>query len=99
MKHTPGPWKFTDTPETEHHLIDGNGTHKVPVAVIERQDDNNSKANAHLIAAAPELLEALEWGMKHVLAPAQKLPGTSKYYFNMYDKACAAIAKAKGEAS
>lgn len=55
-KHTPGPWKATyktvTAPETEDrlpldvHIHGGN------------RDDN--KANARLIAAAPELLEALK---------------------------------------
>lgn len=59
MKHTPGPWTVI--------LRGERGTFHIPEAQkheAERSDDGLdgytvSKANAHLIAAAPELLEAL----------------------------------------
>lgn len=60
QKHTPGPWEVAGTITQGRHAIDGAGTHKVPVAVTEWQDGDVSKANARLIAAAPELLTALK---------------------------------------
>lgn len=48
--HTPGPWVLTWRP-----IIDVAGIASVPVA-----DDGRHTANAHLIAAAPDLLAALE---------------------------------------
>ena len=52
------------------------------------------EANARLIAAAPDLLEALEMCTK---AMASVLPDFNPYDQAAYDKARAAIAKAKGE--
>lgn len=54
-KHTPGPWiatyKTVTAPETEDRL---------PLHVrIHGGNRDDNKANARLIAAAPELLEAL----------------------------------------
>ena len=55
-KHTPGPWKATarhvTAPETEDRL-------ELRVTIGGGNRDDN-RANARLIAAAPDLLEALE---------------------------------------
>ncbi len=51
MKHTPGPWNFDAYGEVFH--ISNNGF----VASVYGKTEN--EANARLIAAAPELLEAL----------------------------------------
>lgn len=65
-EHTPGPWcwddndalPWTDYDKTDHapYLINANGR------IVMSGDDIriNNAANAHLIAAAPDLLEALE---------------------------------------
>jgi len=64
-KHTPGPWKVESHPNRQFPTclemeIWNQNTH---VATIqghhEYKDDVNNEANARLIAAAPELLEAL----------------------------------------
>jgi len=85
MKHTKGPWDWTEgSGEYEIELVGPVGGedsilyHGANWPVI--------KANARLIAAAPELLEALE----DILANIDGFPDTSK--------ALAAIRKAKGEA-
>ena len=57
---TPGPWKLRppvecDNPHIEFWVDAGEG---VPIADI--KVNANTEANARLIAAAPELLEALE---------------------------------------
>jgi len=64
MKHTPGPWliqqgdEWTDGIVTLHgHNEDGTPIYWT-VASYNRQRDE-AKANARLIACAPELLEAL----------------------------------------
>ncbi len=49
-KYTPGPWEITWGP-----TIDIAGIAQIPVA-----DDGRHTANARLISAAPELLEALQ---------------------------------------
>jgi len=67
-KHTPGPWKVAGGPsweETEacYHIVDSK---KGWVAQLWNKYEEDfksreeSKANARLIAAAPEMLEALE---------------------------------------
>ena len=50
-KHTPGTWSIDGL-----HIV-GNG---YSIAHINSHRTTEGRANAHLIAAAPELLEALE---------------------------------------
>ena len=52
-QHTPGPWEYDNEAEGIYSPTHGRG---IPVCLVGRNND----ANAHLIAAAPELLEALE---------------------------------------
>ena len=54
-KHTPGPWKTTHSAMSGYRVSDSTGW---GVAVVLK--DANDEANAHLIAAAPQMLEALE---------------------------------------
>lgn len=58
-------------------------------------------ANARLIAAAPELLEALTWALTKLPLPAARSrDNTTRYaYCEMHDKARAALAKATGQAT
>jgi hypothetical protein len=85
MKHTPGPWK----------ILSGNygGVTSINASIRERictlketinpKDGNstNYKANAHLIAAAPEMLEAcrqaeitlISWGETSEYSPIRQL--------------------------
>ena len=85
-KHTPGPWgpiseeygnceRDIEYPDDRDHCL----------AVVQCGDPDELLANARLIAAAPELLAALE----HVLDRAT-MPGFLR------DKVKAAIAKATG---
>ena len=53
MKHTPGPWEARGYSIFEPHKT------AMTIAVA-TQHEPNVKANARLIAAAPELLEALQ---------------------------------------
>ena len=103
IKHTPGPWVIETVPTSVGicHKI-GPFPPRRPDDVTSRSAclyadypsgynpaDNELYANARLIAAAPELLEALE----ELIAATNHLepcPATA-------DKARAAIAKAKGE--
>jgi len=59
MKHTPGPWRLA-----EGSVVDQTNT-VIPISGIAQPhgyvpEDDVSWANARLIAAAPELLEALK---------------------------------------
>jgi hypothetical protein len=55
--YTPGPWIYTRNPENTRWIIDGAPARAI--ACTAGYEPNN-EANALLIAAAPELLEALE---------------------------------------
>ena len=99
-KHTPGPWEISDTVH-----IDGNGTYRriqqphfggdivglVCVAHLANSDLNGSgPANARLIAAGPELLQALQDALQYL---QHHLPDEALVPHR------AAIAKATGEAA
>lgn len=91
-RHTPGPWhpvkvnhpgnnhySIRDSENNERAIVDAS--YAVTLASLER-----TEANARLISAAPELLEAL----KAVLSVADRKTVE-------FDKARAAIAKATGK--
>jgi len=93
-KHTPGPWNYTmdkdrgwDFKLTADHgkteIVSGCGCCDSPWVSCE--------ADARLIAAAPELLEALELIVSFIDA------GQGTWTIEDQNKARAAIAKAKGE--
>jgi hypothetical protein len=102
MKHTPGPWliqqgdEWTDGIVTLHgHNEDGTPIYWT-VASYNRQRDE-AKANARLIAAAPELLAALKdiySGWKYLRETHGDLYGVG--WDRSQEKAEAAIAKAEG---
>ena len=85
-KHTPGPWKIGTQPPNGEQTI---GTYRgLMVAVATTGAGTPTIANARLIAAAPELLDAL-------LDAACALECCGKDYYAA-TKARAAIAKATG---
>ena len=91
MKHTPGPWEVC-IGEVDGGLFE---IYQGEINTICRGDDEmiDWKANARLIAAAPEMLEALEDYI-------DLYPFRDKMNFRQrstFDKAKRAIAKAKGE--
>ena len=90
-QHTPGPWKAhapglsrSGLPEYQIHWSD------IGECVAEVV---HGTANAHLIAAAPELLDALQTMVKAFHTYAPKLDGAE---YNCVLSAKAAIAKATG---
>jgi pimeloyl-ACP methyl ester carboxylesterase len=62
MNHTPGPW--TAWKEEEYHAIGSSNGRALALVYLcdypEEQGEKQAQANARLIAAAPELLEALQ---------------------------------------
>jgi hypothetical protein len=69
-KHTPGPWGITETPPDreadyngDHLITCRNGQHVL--AKLEHYSPAERRANARLIAAAPDLLEALQAMVDH----------------------------------
>jgi hypothetical protein len=86
-KHTPGPWGCTYTSNHAHdyRLSHPNGA---PLPINAPSNDRSEqRANAALIAAAPDLLEALEWISENHYA----------HHDIMVEVARAAIAAARGE--
>lgn len=61
-KHTPGPWRIAENDGAYAYIKSGPGTNLMKpgqmVAKVWLQDADYNEANARLIAAAPELLEA-----------------------------------------
>lgn len=59
-KHAPGPWSI-DQNAMEHWMITAQNSerHRGYIATLSTTN-TQSEANAHLIAAAPQMLEALE---------------------------------------
>ena len=91
-KHTPGPWKtrkgfFSDAVEIykPKHLM--KPFIPTEIAII-RSEGPEGEANARLISAAPELLEALQAFVKYADDVNDDSPE--------FDRARAAIAKATG---
>ncbi len=103
-KHTPGPWymRLSDnaTPHIEHgDCLRGEiGMLKNRVCVMpsEIMHDYNSLANARLIAAAPEMLEALKALIAYQADNETEYLGMQQIV--AYQRAKAAIAKAEGRA-
>ena len=99
-KHTPGPWSignlasydgYTGQPYRNVWARQGEAATVIARAIRRHGETNDVDANAALIAAAPELLEALEEIMKQT-------DQRSNYLIDhVYLIAAAAIAKAKGE--
>lgn len=97
VKHTPGPWKVnSDAYETldEHGNeligfdIDSESAKITALATVWGSSEKH-KATAHLVASAPELLEALEEQLKYIslITPEAQ---------EAFQKSKSAINKAKG---
>lgn len=91
--HTPGPWACLHGSVYTQPLA---GAPIAPIARMDREAGNGTSpverdANAHLIAAAPELLDALEEVLGAAYAEGYTLPTW------IDDAARAALAKARGE--
>ena len=68
-KHTPGPWKLGSVQKTVAWQIESNGGEHVCELDANEPDyfgPQHNDANAVLIAAAPEMLDALELAKKEL---------------------------------
>ena len=87
-KHTPGPWNRI---KGDRNVYSASGTVcKTPAIIGGGSAAANWEANARLIAAAPDLLEALS----EIINEGGKFVMTNE----THRKARAAIARARGEA-
>lgn len=97
-KHTPGPWNATKFNPATGDIDDCYLYVEPGIAVIERKvkgRDQHDTANARLLAAAPDLLEALEGFID--LGIDEKSLGKWPELLDAIHKASAAIDRAKGE--
>ena len=95
MKHTPGPWHVDGRPRHEALEIHSESRRIARSLYEGGSEDNEANANAHLIAAAPELLEALK-------ELCDMVDGLFSIDYHAYDSfttqpARAVIAKAEGQ--
>lgn len=108
-KHTPGPW-FVEQNEKTPIYVSPVASHEqiaiCNVMVIDEDPEDDSgewfngdqtKANARLIAAAPDLLEALDYALS-ALAHCRADKGYGSMQSRAAHLAANAIAKARGEA-
>jgi len=100
MSHTPGPW--TARPSFSMHWDYAIETDDVDIAHVLRLAHHDEprelaigRANAHLIAAAPELLAALKT-LRFILE-ALDLDPIATDYTSILERADLAIAKAEGK--
>ena len=96
MKHTPGPWKVCQGQTHEWTSVFAeNGTFVTNTNHSRARSDGEASANARLIAAAPDLLAALE-----LIANGCEVSSLGDVYPSIIldprDIARAAIAKATG---
>jgi len=95
-KHTEGPWKVDGITELCIYDVDSRFIGLASITSIKGSNDTyneayeEAKANARLMAAAPELLEALMLAKDMMIVNDLSLP----YTFEVIDEA---IAKARGE--
>lgn len=95
--HTPGPWRIDGlTKRGVYARITGGDWYYFAKVVVKFADEPSpvGAANARLIAAAPDLLEALE---KILVSDREGYPNCNLFSDDLA-RAKAAVAKAKGEA-
>ena len=98
IKHTPGPWKATKFNPSTGEIDDCYLYVEPGIAVIERKvkgHDQHDTYNTRLIAAAPDLLEALYKLVLHV-GHYSSMPHAHPDAARDMANARAAIAKAEG---
>ena len=99
-KHTPGPWVVGPVDDCTVTAVDSRGNRTI---VAEIDGDYNEpdlwpimEANARLISAAPDLLEALKWAAGR-LTYTRRIKGQNDEFCDGVDMMNAAIAKAEGK--
>jgi len=69
--HTPGPWRLdhSDAVDLRNHVGISSESHSLLAQIVWKMDDDerspSCEANAYLIAAAPDLLEAAQRVLAH----------------------------------
>jgi hypothetical protein len=97
-EHTPGNWKFVERGRARVLTDDSDCGHQIcSVTGYARRDESERIANARLLAAAPDLLEAAREAMR-TLRVLGDYHGWSEPIEREYNALKTAIAKAEGEA-
>jgi hypothetical protein len=93
--HTPSPWHLQKS-ESDFIIVHYDGENRSHVAKLFDstlcEEHGSLSANARLIAAAPDLLDALDWALRQIeddLDPDHQVA---------FDVAFSTLRKAKGEA-
>lgn len=90
--HTPGPWMVHTLPDGSHHVMAEHWGASVAVTMYPDGGSKDRESNARLIAAAPDLLKALQNLERLSIWTAH----ASDYDREQIKAARAAIAKATG---
>jgi|WetSurMetagenome_2_1015567.scaffolds.fasta_scaffold366731_2 hypothetical protein len=61
-KHTPGPWETSSNAKGQWDICGPDAGDMI----VDLKDCENAEANARLIAAAPDLLNTLEWALEQL---------------------------------
>ena len=99
MKHTPRPWirDYEFPTDKYRHIMNGNGNGAVYIAKLPlSRCREEQEANARLIAAAPDLLEALEVASSAIRG-LRKQGSQTAFWDDVEYQARAAIAKATSQ--
>ncbi len=94
LQHTPGPWKV----HVHEDMIDVIGDSIIIHSAMELSENLENISNAYLIAAAPDLLVALEETLGCLIDWVEIAEEHDKrdHNYEAIEKAKAALAKAKG---
>ena len=91
-KHTPGPWRIGGKHSNGAVVIRGAEATSEVAIVLQNDQQHTADVNADLIAAAPDLLEALQGLLKRFESIAE-----NACYYDEYTDSYAAIGKAVGD--
>lgn len=102
-KHTPGPWRYRDDRSDIVSCVSWyqeplDGDDGLPTRIVDlvgAMGGDNTTADAKLIAAAPELLEACRAALR--MCEAMESSGNMVVVYNAHDAIKGAIAKAEGK--
>lgn len=95
--HTPGIWQAYTDPDGKIFIISGGEIREADTIATIAYKNASSKSRANLIAAAPDLLEALQ-GVTRILEAFSYTTTLGKGQSARLKSARELIAKAKGEA-
>jgi hypothetical protein len=98
---TPGPWRIEAPHGYAHDVVSADNNYIICGFGPAEYSDSTNDANARLIAAAPELYEALEFVFEHIAdkerGPRDLYPAFGLDARRAIEMTRAALAKARGE--